>query len=254
MADKQVKAEQAATVDVVERAKGFWAAYSKKIIIAGSVVIVLLGGYLGYKYFYKIPNEKKANDLIFPAEKLFGVMAGSSSFNKDTVGIVLNGDKATGVTGLLKIASSYSGTKSGNRAEFMIGACYLHLKQFDKAIKHLKEFDGNGANQIQSKAYMMLGHAYAEQKKTDDAFDYYKKAAAALSDEDATQKVVTLFNAATYADFLGKTKEAIEILQDIKNNHMAGMLKKDPSNFQEPPPPIVVDDVDKLLAKLGVTK
>ena len=254
MADKQVKAEQAAAVDVVERAKGFWAAYSKKIIIAGLVVIVLLGAYLGYKYFYKIPNEKKANDLIFPAEKLFGAMAGSSSFNKDTVGMVLNGDKATGVTGLLKIASSYSGTKSGNRAEYMIGACYLHLKQFDKAIKHLKEFDGNGANQIQSKAYVLLGHAYAEQKKTDDALDYYKKAAAALSDKDATQKVVTLFMAATYADYLGKTKEAIEILQDIKTNHMAGMLKKDPTNFQEPPPPVTVDDVDKYLAKITGTE
>ena len=99
-----------------------------------------------------------------------------------------------------------------------------------------------------------MGHAYAEQKKTDQAFDYYKKAAEALNNEDASQKVVTLFNAAQYADYLGKTKEAIDILQDIKNNHMEGLLKKDPSNFQEPPPPVTVDDVDKYLAKLGVTK
>ena len=175
MADKQVKTEQA-SVDVVERAKGFWAANNKMIMIVGSIVIVLLGGYLGYKYLYKLPNEKKANDLIFPAEKLFGLIAGSSSYNKDTVNMVLNGDKANGVTGLLKIANSYSGTMSGNRAEYMIGACYLQLKQFDKAIKHLKEFDGNGADQVQSKAYLLLGHAYAEQKKTDDALDYYAKA------------------------------------------------------------------------------
>src|SRR6188768_2390982 len=144
MAETKVKAETMEAADVVERAKGFWVKYSRFIIIGGSAVIVILGGYVGYKYFFKVPKEKAASDLIFPAEKLFGKMAGTSSYNQDTVNIVLNGDKASGVTGLLKIAGSYSGTPSGNRAEFMIGACYLQLKQFDKAIKHLKEFDGNG--------------------------------------------------------------------------------------------------------------
>ncbi|MBK7123321.1 MAG: tetratricopeptide repeat protein [Chitinophagaceae bacterium] len=212
MAEKQVIAEQAVTVDVVERAKGFWVANSKIIIIVGTAVILLLGGYLGYKYLVQIPNEKKASDLIFPAEKLFGLMAGSSSFNKDTVNMVLNGDKATGVTGLLKIASSYGGTRSGNRAEYMIGATYLHLKQYDKAIKHLKEFDGNGADQIQSKAYILLGHAYAEQKKTDDALDYYKKAGN-ISGLDEGMASEALFIAGRYAEALGKEKEAIVIFK-----------------------------------------
>ena len=183
MAEKQKTAVPTEAADVVERAKGFWMAYSKRIIIAGSAVIVVLGSILGYKYLVSIPNEKTANDLIFPAEKLFGKLAATSSYNKDTVNMILNGDKANGVTGLLKIAGSYGGTKSGNRAEYMIGACYLQLKQFDKAIKHLKEFDGNGATQIQSKAYILLGHAYAEEKKTDDALDYYKKAGS-ISDLD----------------------------------------------------------------------
>jgi tetratricopeptide (TPR) repeat protein len=254
MADKQVKTEQPEANEYVEKAKGFWAQYSKKIIIAGSLIIALLGGYLAYKYLVTIPNEKKANDLIFPAEKLFGKLAASSSYNKDTVNMILNGDKASGVTGLLKVAGSYGGTKSGNRAQYIIGACYLNLGQYDKAIEHLKDFDANGATQIQSKAYVLLGHAYAQQKKTDEALDYYKKAASALNNEDATQKVVTLFMAAQYAEYLGKTKEAIDILNDMKNNHLDGMVKKDPSNYQEPPPPVTVDDVDKYLAKLGEAK
>jgi len=45
-----------------------------------------------------------------------------------------------------------------------------------KAISNFKEFDGNGASQIQIKAYILLGHAYVELKKTHDALDYYKKA------------------------------------------------------------------------------
>ena len=106
MADKQVKVEQTDAADVVAKAKGFWAAYSKKIIIAGSIVIVLLGGFIGYKKLIAEPKEREANDLIFPAEKLFVAISGSSTYNKDTVNMVLNGDKANGVTGLLKIASA----------------------------------------------------------------------------------------------------------------------------------------------------
>ena len=240
MADKQVKVEQSDADAVVEKAKGFWAAYSKKIIIVGSVIIVLLGGYLGYKYFVQIPNEKEANDLVFPAEKLFGLMASSSSYNKDTVNMVLNGDKAAGVTGLLKIANSYGGTKSGNRAQYMIGACYLNLKQFDKAVKHLKDFDGNGATQVQSKAYILLGHAYAEQKKTDDALEYYKKAGN-ISDLDEGMASEALYMAGRYAEALGKAKDATGIFEKLKDKYPASQR-------------VSSGDVDKYLASLGVTK
>ena len=240
MADKQAKAEQLDSAVIVEKAKGFWVANSKIIIIVGSLVIVLLGGYLGYKYLVQIPNEKKANDLIFPAEKLFGLIASTSSYNKDTINMVLNGDKAAGVTGLLKIASSYGSTKSGNRAEYMIGACYLNLKQFDKAIKHLKDFDGNDAEQVQSKAYILLGHAYAEQKKTDDALDYYKKAGN-ISDLDEGMASEALFLAGRYAEAMGKTKEATDIFQKLKDKYPASQR-------------VSSGDVDKYLASLGVTK
>lgn len=240
MADKKNTAATTEAADVVERAKGFWAAYSKRIIIIGSVVIAALAGYLGYKNFISIPNEKTANDLIFPAEKLFGTMASASSYNKDTVNMVLNGDKAKGITGLLKIAGSYGGTKSGNRAQYMIGACYLQLKQFDKAIKHLKDFDANGALQIQSKAYKLLGDAYSEQKKTGDALDYYKKAGS-ISGLDEGMASEALFIAGRYADAIGKSKDAIELFQELKDKYPASQH-------------VSAGDVDKYLAYLGVTK
>ena len=240
MAEKQKTAVPTEPADVVERAKGFWMAYSKRIIIAGTALILVLGSILGYKYLVSIPNEKTANDLIFPAEKLFGKLAASSSFNKDTVNMILNGDKANGVTGLLKIAGSYGRTSSGNRAEYMIGACYLQLKQFDKAIKHLKEFDANGATQIESKAYILLGHAYAEEKKTDNALDYYKKAGS-ISDLDEGMASEAMFIAGRYADALGKSKEALEIFQNLKDKY--------PTTQH-----VSSGEVDKYLASLGVTK
>ncbi len=240
MADKKVKTDQIDATELVEKAKGFWVAYSKKIIIAGTAVIVLLGGYIGYKYLVTIPNEKAANDQIFPAEKLFGLIASQSSYNKDTVNMVLNGNKATGVTGLLKIASKYGGTKSGNRAHYMIGTCYLQLKQFDKAVSHLKDFDGHGADQVQSKAYLLLGHAYAESKKTSDALEYYTKAGN-IADLDEGMASEALFTAGRYADAIGKAKEATELFQKLKDKYPASQR-------------VSSGDVDKYLGSLGVIK
>jgi tetratricopeptide (TPR) repeat protein len=240
MAEKQAKATPMEAADVIEKAKGFWAKYSKPVIMAGSAVIVLIGGWLIYKYMFRLPKEKEASEKVFAAEKLFGTMASASRYGKDTVNIVLNGDKASGVTGLLKIISSYGSTPAGNRAEYMVGACYLHLKQFDKAIKHLEEFDGNGAYQVQSKAYGMLGHAYAEQKKTGDALSYYKKSAS-VAEGDELMASEALFIAGRYAEAIGKTKDAIELFQKLNDTYPASQHVRS-------------GDTEKYLARLGITK
>ncbi len=239
MAEKQVITE---TPEVLKRAKGFWEKYSKRIIIIGSVLIVLIGAYFGYKYLYVLPQEKKASELIFPAEKLFGKMATTSSYNKDTLNYVLNGGNLEGntVTGLLKIINNYGSTPAGNRAHYMVGACYLQLKEFDKAIKQLKEFDGNGASQIQSKAYILLGHAYSEKKNTEEALSYYKKAATAAGDDEG-MATEAIYMAGMYADAIGKTKDAIELFQKIKDKYPASQRAQS-------------GDADKYLAKLGVLK
>ncbi len=241
MADKTEQELPQEAAAIVAKAKGFWAKFSKPIIYVGSAVILLAGGWYIYKNYFKLPKEQKAEELVFPAEKLFDVMSSTTGFNKDSINIVLNGGVSAGinVTGLLKIANNYGGTSAGDRAEFMIGACYLNLKDYDKAIRHLKEFDGGDADQIKNKAYKLLGDAYAEKKNNDEALSYYKKSASVLSDKDDLQKAYSLFNAATFAEHVGKNKEAIEILKDIKENF--------PLSAE-----VTGGSVDKYLAKLGV--
>ncbi len=244
MAEKQVQAEVVETNTVVEKAKGFWTKFSKPIIYAGSAIILLIGGWYGYKYFVAAPKAQKASETIFPAEKLFGKMVQAGSYSKDTVGTILNGgaDGDIKVTGLLSIMKNYSGTPSANLASYMTGACYLHLKEFDKAIKYLKEFDGNGASQIQSAAYRMLGDAYAEQKKNDDALSYYKKAIDASSVKDEGTRFQALSRAALFCDATGKTKEAVAYFKQIKEDITPDFFRTSNINF----------DADKYLAKLGV--
>ena len=245
MAQKQVKVETVETNDALQRAKGFWAKFSKPVIYAGSAIILLIGGWYGYRNFISLPKEKKASEAIYPAEKLFGEMS-KTSFSKDSVNILLNGGAFDGanITGLLKIISNYGGTPAGNLAEYMTGACYLHLGEFDKAIKHLKEFNGNGASQIQSAAYRMTGDAYAEQKKNDEALNNYKKAIDAASSKDESTRFLSLSKAAMFCDAIGKSKEAISYLQQIKDEISPDFFRNNRIDF----------DADKYLARLGVTK
>ena len=227
--------------DALVKAKGFWDKYSKPIIYAGTAVILIAAGWFGYRNFIKIPKEKEANAQIFPAEAIFDKMA-TTEFSKDSVNIALNGGLLEGrkVTGLLKLINKYNGTPAANRAKYMVGASYLQLKDFDKAIKYLKDFDGNGASQVESKANLMIGHAYAEQKKTADALSYYKKAAA-VNDKDEFFAADALLVAAAYADANGNSKDAISLYQEVKEKY--------PSN-----PSVQSGEIDKYLAKLGVLK
>lgn len=234
-----VKTTQTDSGDVLDKAKGFWSRYSKKITYSGAVLIAVLGGWIAYQKFVKEPKEEKANETIFLAETLFSKLAGSS-FGKDSVNIVLNGGELDGVkiTGLLKIINNYDGTAAANRARYMAGATYLQVKEFDKAIKYLKDFKGNGADQIQSKAYVLLGHAYAEKNQSSEALSYYKKAGE-VNEKDPSVSPDALMLAAGYAEHTGKNEEAVSLYKKIKEKYPTYSA-------------VNSGELDKILARLGV--
>lgn len=226
------------TNEVLDQVKGFWDKYSKKVTYIGAAVIIVASGWIGYQKLIKEPKEMKAAESIFLAESLFDKMA-NSSFSKDSVNIALNGGILDGsnVIGLLKVISNYEGTLNANRARYMAGACYLQIGEFDKSIKYLKGFDGNGSAQIQSKAYTMLGHAYAEKKQKEEALNYYKKAAE-VNDKDDSFTPDALMLCGTYAESIGKNNDAIDCYKKVKNNYPAFVS-------------VTNGEVDKRLARLG---
>ncbi len=232
MIEKKV---QHADVDVIQRARGFWANYGKPVMYISSAIIILLGGWLVYKYMFQIPKEEKANDQVFITQKYFSDFSNASadSLKLMLAAKCLNGDGTN--PGALKIINKYSGTAAANLCNYYAGACYLQLKQFDKAIKFLKDFDADGATQIKSRAFGMLGDANAELKKNDEALDYYKKAAN-VDDKDEFTSSEFLFRAALFAHVTGKTKEAVELFKKIKDEY---------------PLSEKAADVDRYLAKLG---
>ncbi len=233
MAAKAIKQVE---VDPIQRARGFWLNYGKPITYAGSAVIVLLAGWLVYKYMFKLPKEDKANDDVYVTQKYFTDFtneSGSDSAKALIAAKVLNGDGRN--DGALRIINKYSGTAAANLCEYYAGACYLHLHQYAKAIKFLKDFNADGATQIKSRAYGMIGDANAELNKNNEALDYYKKAAN-VDDKDEFTSSEYLFRAALFAQATGKTKEAIELFKKIKDEY---------------PLSEKAADVDRYLAKLG---
>ena len=236
MAEKQVTTEVVETqTDVIGKAKDFWSKFSKPIIYVGSALILVIGGWLGYKNFVKEPNEAKAAEMIFPAETVFDKMT-QSGFTKDSINLVLNGGNGL-TSGVLKVANNYGGTAAGNRAHFIAGACYLNNKDFNNAIKHLKEFSTK-ATQVQAAAYSLLGDAYSELKKNDDAMEYYKKAVA-VNAKDEFMTPEALYKAGLFAEATGKTKDAIEFFQRIRDEY---------------PKSSHAAQMDKYLARLGEVK
>lgn len=231
MADKKVHKQD---VDVLEKARGFWDQYSKPITYIASAIIVVVAAWLIYKYMFKVPKEEKADKVVFVTQKYFTEFTTATDSAKLQLATkVLNGDGVN--PGALKIINQYSGTPAANLCDYYAGACYLQLRQYEKAIKYLKDFDANGATQIQSRALGMIGDAYAEMNKNDDALNYYKKAAD-VNEKDAFTSSEYLFRAALFAQTIGKTKDAIDLFKKIKSDYP--LTEK-------------AADVDRYLAKLG---
>jgi tetratricopeptide (TPR) repeat protein len=210
--------------EIIARAQDFWTKYQKQITIVLAVIVLGVGGWWGYRNFVVKPKAAKAVDAMYKAEEYYRM---------DSVQKALNGD---GINwGFIRVIKEYGGTKAGNLAHFYAGDCYLQLGDFNNAVKYLKEYSSS-AKQYQARTYKLLGDAYSELGKNDEAITNYKKAANHFPD-DRYNAAEALFFAARLADHLGKSKEATDLYKEIKEKFY------DQKSF--------ADEADKYLAKLG---
>jgi tetratricopeptide (TPR) repeat protein len=213
-------------ISPVENWKHFLDNYGKKAGIGLALVLIIIFGYLGYKQFILEPKEKQASEAMFRAEDYFRM---------DSVRLALNGDAVN--AGFIKIISRYKGTQAADLAAFYAGSCYLKLGDFNNAVKYLKDFK-TSAVQVQAKAYGLLGDAYSELNKKEEAVEQYKKAGTYF-DQDEIISPEYLFRAGYLYESLGRDQDAIAMYQLIKNKYPAS-----PRGY----------DIDRYLARLGVVK
>lgn len=196
---------------------------NQKVIIGAIVaVVVLVGGYFGYQQFIQKPNEEKAANALFSAERWFEV---------DSLNYTLNGDGQH--PGALNVIKKYDGTKAGNLAHYYAGMSYLRTGDAKKAIEMLEKFKGEGTP-LEFLAYGALGDAYMESNNAAKGIELYKKAAG--NDKDNYTSPLYLFRAGLASEQAGKTDEAKKIYLEIKSKYPYSQQAR---------------DIDKYLARLG---
>jgi len=204
----------------------FWERYGKLTSYALLVIVILVGGYFGYRNFIAEPKEKTATEAMFRAEDYYRM---------DSTRLALNGDNIN--AGFLKIISRYGGTKAANLASFYAGSCYLKMGDFNNAVKYLKDFS-TPVKMLQERAYGLLGDAYSEQNKKEEAAEQYKKAGTYF-EKDELLSPEYLFRSGYLYESMGKTQDAIAVYKMIKDKYPASQRGR---------------DIDKYLARLGAVE
>ncbi|GGA83543.1 tetratricopeptide repeat protein [Puia dinghuensis] len=201
-----------------------WDKYGKIASYVLLAVVVIVGGYFAYRNLILEPKEKQATEAMFRAEEYY---------REDSTRLALNGDAIN--AGFLKVISRYGGTKAANLAAFYAGSCYMKLGDFNNAVKYLKDFS-TPVKQVQERAYGLLGDAYSEQGKKEEAADQYKKAGTYF-EKDELLSPEYLFRSGYLYESMGKTQDAIAMYKLIKDKY--------------PNTPRGAE-IDKYLARLGV--
>ncbi|HIB89655.1 TPA: tetratricopeptide repeat protein [Candidatus Poribacteria bacterium] len=173
-------------------------------LIIGAIVLII-GGYFGYKKLYVDPLEVEAQSQMFVAERYF---------EQDSLNLAINGDG--NYLGFLDILDEYSVTPSGNLANYYLGICYLKQGNYEEAIEYLSSFDAKDEI-VSSVATGAIGDAYMELGETKTATSYYMDAAKE-SNNDFTAPIYLMKAALGYEE-QGNYKKASKIYNNIKNSY-----------------------------------
>ena len=199
---------------------------SKPLFYSLVGVVLIFLSFLGYTRYISEPNEiEAANELAFPRN--FYDQASTAGSGIDSL-LTLGLEGADGKYGFIDIADSYSGTNAGNLANYYAGISYLEMKQYDKAIEYLENFNSND-EMLGPVAIGAIGDAFADINQPEQALEYYEKAAN-KKENDFTSPLF-LYKAAMTAMETEKFDKAESLFTKIKENYPASDQGRDVEKF-----------------------
>ena len=204
------------TLDDTANKSEQWIEKNSKPLFYGLITIAaLILGYLAYNKFVAEPTEKEAsNELAFP-RKYFSEASLASGAAIDSL-YTLGLEGAEGNYGFIDIASSYSGTKAGNLANYYAGISYLKMNKYQEAINHLSDFDSSD-ELLGPTSIGAIGDAFADINQLDEALNYYEKAANKKDNEFTSP--LFLFKAGQIALTTGEFSKAESFFTTIKEKY-----------------------------------
>ncbi len=166
---RKEKAQDETLVDIVE-VKGSVQDYfedNKMLILGGlGALLLIVGGYIFYKFGIVQPRAEEAKTSLFKAE---------TQFARDSFALALESPGGD-AEGFLDIIENYGGTKQANLASYYAGISYLNLGRYDEAIEYLNSFDASGSNLLAAMKNGAIGDAHAELGNQEKAISFYSKA------------------------------------------------------------------------------
>jgi tetratricopeptide (TPR) repeat protein len=204
--DKKKKEEVIIPVDTfVERIENFFVTYKKQINIISSVVLVVIAVIVAFFVWYLPKQEAKAELAIYKAEQYFA---------QDSFALALKGNGM--YDGLLTIIDEYGITKTGNRAKYLAGICYLKTGKFDDAITYLKKFRGKD-KLVSVQALASIGDAYVEKNDYKNGLKYYQKAVDKNPNEVITP--MYLMRAAMLCEMNNQWEDALTFYERVQKEY-----------------------------------
>jgi len=200
-----------------------WYEKNKKTINSfGIGLLIGVAAFFGWRWMNSGKESKAATQMAF-AQRYF---------ENDSLNLALNGDGQH--PGFLRVISKFGGTESGNLAHYYAGVCYLRTGDFQKAVKHLKDFDAEGSR-LGPMSQGALGDAYMELNQLKNAIDAYSGAVA--NEDDPLATPIYLQRLAMAYEASNKPEDAKKVYIRLRDNH---------------PTSPAAQQVDKALARLGV--
>ncbi|MBK6546278.1 MAG: tetratricopeptide repeat protein [Saprospiraceae bacterium] len=192
--------------DVKHHAEDFYEKHKLTILgVLGGLVLVI-GGWLLYKFMYQEPKNLEALEQMYQAEFLF---------EKDSFDLALN-NPGGGFAGFAEISENYSGTSAGNLAKYYAGMCCLNLQKYEEAKQYFEDFDASGKIMPILKN-AALGDVSAELNDLEGALKYYQKATTVIENEFLTP--VNLKKLGVLKQKLGDKEGALKAFKEIKTKY-----------------------------------
>lgn len=179
--------------------------------VVGAIALVLVG-YLAYEKFVAAPKEDEAATEMFQAQQYFQ-QATDGVASDSLYKLSLKG--AEGKFGFVDIADKYSGTDSGNLANYYAGIAYLNTGKYTEAIEYLGKFNSDDIV-LSALAKGAIGDAYSQNNQPKEALENYVKAAESNKNDFTTPRF--LLKAGKTALALGNKEDALKYFTDIKDN------------------------------------
>lgn len=186
-------------------------------VIIGLLAVICI--YFGYDKFIAEPQKTEAANQIFGAQNYF---------EKDSFNLALYGDG--NVLGFIEVADKYSSTPSGNLANLYAGLSYLHIGEYDNAIKYLNKFSSDDLL-LANLAIANIGDAYMQLGNYKKAAEYYQKAASSRTNDFSTPSF--LMKQGLALEKADNYKEALKAYEKIEKQYPTSVEARDIEKYIE---------------------